>query len=124
MGRVAEWLRVLQNKEEHLTSTHPGDDALFSLLVHVAFADGLVEEDEFDLLTRVTPGAEMGAVLDRVSEEARQPMNFEGLLLALPNREDRDLLMKLATTMALSDHHVAVNESEFLQRLATALEQT
>ncbi|MEL6347361.1 MAG: TerB family tellurite resistance protein, partial [Myxococcota bacterium] len=118
-GRVAQWIDALQNPSSQLKSTHPADDALFAMLVHVAYADGTVDEEEFDRLMRVSPGLELGAVLSRVVDEANEPMNFEGLFIALPDREDRDLLMKLATTMALSDDHIAVDESEFLQRLAT-----
>jgi uncharacterized membrane protein YebE (DUF533 family) len=121
-GRVQDWIDALEVSGAALTDTHPADDALLAMLVHAALSSGDVGASQFDLLRRVVPTLTHEQALALVAAEVRQPMNFEGLLMALPEPDDHQRLLKLATTMVDSDEHINTHETNFLRQLQDALD--
>ncbi len=121
MSRVDEWLQVIANPSHRLSGTSEDDRWLFSMLVHMAFADGNVAEGEYVLLERLLPGMESGALLSAVVEAAAQPFDIEGLAAAFPLPSDRRQLLVLAGEMAWGDSHLDPRETQLLGKLREAL---
>lgn len=120
-SRVLEWLTVLADPDATLRGAHPADEALLSLLVHAALADGDVGPGQLARLRRLMPGSSDDQIVARVSEEARHALSFDGLLMAVPEEADRQRLERLATAMTLSDDHVGSAENSFLRQLSEAI---
>ena len=122
MNRIADYASIL--KREHsrpLAGSHPGDSALNSLLVHVAFADGQVDDNEFSMLQQLMPGRELGELLVWVDAESKRPMDVDGLMKAFALTSQRMELLALAERMAAVDGRVDVGERALLDALRSVL---
>jgi len=122
MARVDEFLEVAEGPSEKvLGDTHPSDGAIFSLLVQVAYADGVIEEEEFELLQRLLPGRTVEDLFVWVVEQRTSPMPIEDILLAVPDADERESLLRLATHVAWEDSQLADSERRFLDQLKDAI---
>ena len=123
MNRIADYASIL--KREHsrpLAGSHPGDPALNSLLVHVAFADGQVDDNEFSTLQQLMPGRELGELLVWVDAESRRPMDVDGLMKAFALPSQRKELLALAERMAAVDGRVEASEHDLIDTLRSVIE--
>ncbi len=121
MSRIQEYLSALEDPERRLRPGHPHDPLLLSLMVHVAFADGEVEENEFALLGRLVPDKEPGELLMWVAAEAERPLDLQALAEAFPDPADRDALLTFAGHMAWGDSRLDASEVQLIAELARTL---
>jgi len=121
MNRVTAFLRILNDHEADLPGEHPADDALRRLIVHAAWADGCVDESEFDLVSRLFPGRSNGEILEWIADETGHPMDFQALADALPSQDEREEALMLAGHTAWEDDDLHQHEVGFLGDLMRAL---
>lgn len=122
MTRVEEWITAMSSPDGWLRLGHPADAALLSLVVHAAFSDGQIQPEEFAVLERLLPGMESGAVLLLAATALEAPMDFRGLMAAVPEPPDRRRLVRLAAAMVWRDQRVARAELGFVGALLEAIE--
>lgn len=123
MAQVDEFLRLAQGQNTDVIAPgNPADDALLALLVHMAFSDGVLDEDELNFLRKVLPGREDGELRAWVESEARKPLDFESLKSGLPTVDERWRCLRFAACMAWKDSVLADEERDMLNRLAEAFE--
>ena len=125
MSRVHDYLELIDNPGTALTAPEPtqvGDDeVLLALLVHLAFADGVVEGDEFALLRRVRPDMSDNDLMMWTMETAGAPMDWDALVAALPDPASRWAGLRFAARMVCLDGNVADDEIKDLRILAERL---
>jgi uncharacterized membrane protein YebE (DUF533 family) len=123
MSRVAEFIEAASpTSTEMLTGTHRSDGVFRSLLVHLAFSDGVVQEEEFELLRRVFPGANDSQILNWVIDETDSPMDFSALSRACKTPEERMDCLRFATQMAAMDGVITLDEKIALMTVANNLD--
>ncbi len=126
MSRVHAYLRLIDDPTSALPPAAPtelGDDAaLLSLLVHLAFADDIVQGDEFALLERVRPDLSMADLMAWTMEESQSPMDWDALLAALPDASDRWACLRFAARMVCLDGNLAADELDGLRTVARHLQ--
>lgn len=105
-----------------LDPSKPADAALLSLLAHIAFADGTVDDDELAFLARVLPGRQPEALRTWARQAGGRPLNFDGIALALPTGEERWRALRFTVRMAWKDGSLAPEERDLLEDLCAALE--
>lgn len=93
------------------------DEALLGILVHLACADGVVQEEEFAFLERVLPGRETTEILGWVADTASEAPNLEQLADLLDGREERLGALRFAVRLAWADHVLDPSESSLLAKL-------
>jgi len=121
MSRIQEFLDVLNTPTHTVQGAHPQDALLLSVMVHVAFADGQVEENEFALLGRLAPEKDPSELMFWIAEEAHKPLDTAALAAAFPSPEDRERLLTFAGHMAWGDNHLEASEVQLIASLARAL---
>ncbi|MCB9665020.1 MAG: TerB family tellurite resistance protein [Alphaproteobacteria bacterium] len=122
MARLDELVTMLEASPRGITAGRPADDALLELLVHLASADGHVDETELAMLGRIRPDLssdELGAWVARV--RATEP-DLDHLASAMVSDDERWTTLSFVARMAQEDGVVADDERTFLHRLATALD--
>jgi DnaJ-domain-containing protein 1 len=126
MSRVHAYLRLVDDPSSVLPPAAPhelGDDeALLSLLVHLAFADGIVQGDEFALLERVRPDLSMADLMAWTMEASQSAMDWDALLAALPDAEARWAGLRFAARMTCLDGNLAADELDGLRQVAKHLQ--
>ena len=123
MNRIAEYASIL--KREHsrpLADSHPADPLLRSLLVHVAFADGQVDENEFGMLQQLIPGRELGELLVWVDVESKRSMDVEYLMGAFSSPSERQELIDLAELMSAVDGRIDPGETLLVATLKSIMQ--
>ena len=121
MTRTEQYLAILRNQTSGpLQGSDPADACLREMLVHAAFADGIVNEEEFQLLERLLPDLAAGEVLIWVANTAKSPLDMTRLLEMFATREERGQLMALAREMVAIDRAVDAQEHQFLIQLTAA----
>ena len=121
MSRIQQFLDVLNDPNAQLDPGHPEDALLLSVMVHVAFADGEVEENEFALLQRLCPDKELGELLVWITEEAAKPLDLQALADSYPDPAHRDQLLTFAGHMAWGDNQLETSEVQLIAKLANFL---
>ncbi|MFT4624898.1 MAG: hypothetical protein ACI8PZ_003564 [Myxococcota bacterium] len=118
MDRISEFHRIITGtKTEPLTGTHPLDATLLHIIVHLAFADGEVDEAEFDRLALLMPGLESGQILERVVALSDQMLDIGNLEIEVAAPTDRRRLLQLAEELVELDGTVTVGEHRLLSAL-------
>lgn len=97
-------------------------DALLALVAHVAFSDGQVQPDEFRYLQQLVPREDPHALLARITELARSPLDLEELAAVLPDRERRMRALRFAARMAWMDRQITSGETALLLEIANAFD--
>lgn len=121
VNRVDQYLAVLNDPSlPPISNPGPADALIRALLVHVAFADGEVEEDEFGLLERLIPEKDAGELLSYIADTADNVLDLDALADALPTRAERDSAILLAEVMAARDERVVGEEREMIGQLMAA----
>lgn len=122
MDRIDAFLAVLENPSAPPISGHdPIDEVLFSLLAHVAFADGQVGDEEFALLSRLFPQLGSGDLLSQVAASLEQGLDVDWLAHRLPTHPERSKALRFATHMAWADAELDPGESELIRGLVAEL---
>jgi hypothetical protein len=116
---------VLHLIESHAGSAirpgaHPSDDALLTLLVHMAFSDGVFEESELAMLRKVAPLPDDEALHAWVRGIVSKPLDLHAISAALDTDDRRWTALRYAARMAWKDEELAVAEHTFLDRLREA----
>ncbi|MEZ4319816.1 MAG: TerB family tellurite resistance protein [Myxococcota bacterium] len=118
MSRVAEYLALVDEPERPaLEGSHPHDEPLLSLLVHLAYSDGIVQDDELALLSRIRPDLDVAGVMDWAAGIAERTFDSRLLAAAIVDASDRWETMQLATRMVCMDGDVADEELGILRDL-------
>jgi len=121
MTRTEQYLAILRNQESGaLQGSDRADACLREMLVHASFADGIVNEDEFQLLERILPDLSAAEVLIWVADTAQKPLDMARLLNEFSSREQRSQLLALAREMVAIDQEVDPQEHLFLVQLTAA----
>ena len=89
-------------------------------MADMSFADGIVNEDEFQLLERILPDLSAAEVLIWVADTAQKPLDMARLLNEFSSREQRSQLLALAREMVAIDQEVDPQEHLFLVQLTAA----
>lgn len=97
------------------------DRALLVMLVHVASADGGIDDEELGFLRRVLPGRDPAELRAWAEELGRTPFDPRSLAPALPTLGDRWRALRFATRMAWKDGHLDPSEQALIQGIADAL---
>jgi hypothetical protein len=119
MSRVAEYLALIEQPDHPpLRGDHPHDGPLLSLLVHLAYSDGIVQDDELALLSRIRPDLDVAGVMEWAAGVAEQSFDPRLLAAAIPGVDDRWVTLQLATRMVCMDGDVAIEEMGILRDLA------
>ena len=123
MTRVDDFLELVDNPaRQALTPGHPADDALIALLVHTAFSDGDVDDEELDFLQKVLPGRDRGQLATWARQVGSQPLQVAAVAAALPTVDERWKGLRFAARMAWKDGEVHSQERELLSNLARGLD--
>jgi len=121
MSRIQEFLDVLNNPTAVVQGSHPQDALLLSVMVHVAFADGQVEENEFALLGRLAPAKDPSELMFWITDEAAKPLDTDALVATFTSADDRERLLTFAGHMAWGDNQLEASEVHLIADLARAL---
>ena len=123
MSRIDQYAAILNREHSRpLAGEHHADPLLRRLLVHVAFADGQVDESEFDLLRQIVPDRSLGELLVWVDTESRTEMDVSALLRAFPFPSDRQDLLALANLMAAADGRIDPGETRLIDTLKSHIQ--
>jgi hypothetical protein len=123
MTRVDDFLELVDNPaRQALTPGHPADDALIALLVHTAFSDGDVDDEELDFLQKVLPGRDRADLANWARQVGAQPLKIDAIAAALPTADERWKGLRFAARMAWKDGEVHSQERELLANLARGLD--
>jgi uncharacterized tellurite resistance protein B-like protein len=122
MTRVDELLALIDDPSRPAVDPGDDDDPLLGLLVHLAFSDEVLQEDELALLERVRPGRSPAELVEWCLEVSAEPFDFAALTAALPTVEERWTAMRLAARMICMDGDLDDLELKDLSRLADAFE--
>ena len=121
MNRIEQFQAIIAGRQTRPLQGHDVADAhILAMIVHAAFADGTVNESEFDLIHLLMPDRELGEALVWIGEEADQPLDLDAVLAAFPQVTDRLALVRLAATIVSGDGVVSSEESEFVETLRKA----
>ena len=119
MSRVAEYLALIEQPgHPPIRGEHPHDAPLLSLLVHLAYSDGIVQDDELALLSRIRPDLDVAGVMEWAAGVAGQSFDPRKMAAAIPDSSERWTTLQLATRMVCMDGDVAIEEMGILRDLA------
>jgi len=122
MNRIEQYLAIAADPDAApLSGTHEHDGPLRSVLIHVAFADGIVGPPELALLERLVPGLDRTVLLDLVSSEAARPLDLDLLARTFPGTDERHQLLAFAAAMVWEDDALHPAEEGLMGRLQAAL---
>ena len=120
MDRIAELRHVLTNPEaSSLTGTEPVDRLLLHVIVHLAAADGEVDEAEQAYLGRLMPAVDADTLLRTIDALRHEQLEVGLLEEAVPELEDQRRLLQLAEDFVRMNG--VLDEGE--ERLLAALRQ-
>jgi hypothetical protein len=98
------------------------DQALLALLVHTAFADRELAEDELEFVERLLPGRDPTQLRAWVRRVAERPLDMDAIAAALPSPEARWTGLRFAVRMAMKDGHLDDTESALLDSVRKGLD--
>jgi hypothetical protein len=120
MNRVEEYFQLLQRSAQRtLTPGQTEDDALLALMVHMAFSDGHVHDNEIAFLAQVLPGRSEQALQEWVTQVSLDPAPLRAIADAFPTADEKWKGLRFAARMAWKDGEVSGDERELLDTLAT-----
>jgi len=122
MSRVDDYLALIDDPDAPaLELGHPADGPLLGLLVHLAYSDGRVQEDEVALLALVRPDLNRDELLNWAGEESLTPFDMSTLREIAATNTGRRNILRFAARMVCLDGDVAEEEVWSLQQLAVVL---
>ncbi len=119
MAPIDRWLAFTPRAPGELSRE---EQALLSLLVHVACCDDDLDEREFAFVQRFLPGRDIAALRDWVAQEGRAPLDVAAVAAALPTTELRWKGLRFAVRMAWKDGKISPEERALLARVVDGLE--
>lgn len=123
MARVDDFLQLIDDPDHPpLETGDPADRSLLALLVHLAYSDGIVQGDEFALLSRVRPDLDAGELMAWAIQTSGQPLSLPALAAAVPTPPERLTCLRFAARMVCLDGDVAAEERAQLGEIARALD--
>lgn len=97
-------------------------EALLSMLAHLFFSDGHLDEGEVALIARLAGGMSGDAVNEYIARLALRPLDLEGLGRLFPDPRDRDDILTLAEHGVWGDSIVEHAEMDMLDELIRVLD--
>lgn len=120
MSTIDELLELIGDPEREVEQPPLAeDDPLMGLLVHLAFSDGVLADDELALLARLRPDLGTHGVRDWL--DGFDHDTFDARMVAAAGHDGRKVL-QLATRMICMDGDVAAEEVTILEDLAEAFQ--
>jgi len=119
MGPIDRWLSAEPQASGELSRE---EEALLSLLVHVAYCDQELDEREFSFVQRFLPGRDLDALRTWVAQEGAVPLDMSAVAAALPTVDKRWKALRFAVRMAWKDGAVSAPERALLARVVDGLE--
>jgi len=120
--RTDDWIALLDDPSRTLQGHHPLDDVLGTLLVHLAFSDGVIQDDEIAFFARILPDRSRGEVLRWAERRVGRPVDLEALAPLSRTPGERRGLLGLAARVVGLDCAVATEEIVALHRLVEHLD--
>lgn len=96
-------------------------ELLLALIVHIFFADGVLDDSEVALFRRLVP-IDDEAVRELVHDLAERELDFERLAVVFPDADDRQDIVTIAEHAVWGDHEVEPGEVDVLDTLAEVLD--
>lgn len=106
---------------DRLPQREDAREAILALLVHVAFSDGAVQDEELAFLRSVFVGHPPD-LRAWVEQSAREPLDVAAIAAALPSEDERWDALRFAAAMAWTDEELASHEKALLVEVAADLE--
>ncbi len=123
MSRVDEYLALIDDPEAlALEQGDPADGPLLGLLVHLAYSDGIVHDDEAALLALVRPELDRQSLLAWAEEESKKPYDMTCLKEIAATSTGRRNILRFAARMVCLDGEISEEEVWSLQQLAVVLD--
>lgn len=119
---VSPGIRGTNGRLGALSPNVEADRALLVLLVHVAMADGGLDDQELSFLHRVLPARDPEELRAWALQVGAEPFDPRSLAPALPFVGDRWRALRFAARMAWKDGRFADEEQVLVASLAVALE--
>ncbi len=122
MPRVDDYLQLIDDPSRPaLRPGDPADPVLQSLLVHLAFADGVVQGDEFALLQRVRPDLPPGELMEWATEVVAVPLSMPHVRSTCPDEAAAWSCLRFAARVVCLDGDLHAEELEHLRGMAHEL---
>jgi hypothetical protein len=122
MSRVDEYLALIDDPSApSLVQSHPDDEVLTRLLLHLALADGIVEADEMALLMRVRPDLSHDEIVAWAISSADETFDPNALAAIATSPDDALNALRFAARMVCLDGDIAADEVRSLEALASAM---
>jgi hypothetical protein len=122
MSRVDEYLALIDDPDaQPLGQSHPDDDVLTRLLIHLALADDIVEADEIALLMRVRPDLDHDAIVAWAMSASDIPFDPAELTGIATSSDAAHNVLRFAARMICLDGDIARAEILSLETLASAM---
>ncbi|MEN0066348.1 MAG: TerB family tellurite resistance protein [Myxococcota bacterium] len=115
MSTLHDWIRFFDDPQG-APPTLTERDPLGTLLVHLAYADGLVQGDELAFFERLLPRDSDAARW--VSSQATRPVDLDALAPLMATPDDRRALLAVAARVVGLDGAIATEEVIALHRIA------
>ena len=118
MSRIDDWIQLIDDPDREFEASHPADEAIAALMVQLAFADGVVQDDELAFFARVRPGPDVARWVEAC---AVRPVDLSGLAPIVTTPAERRSLLALAARVVGLDGVVATEEIVHLHRIVDHL---
>lgn len=122
-SRPAQLLALIDDPSHPpLGGSSPLDGALLGMLVHLAYSDGIVQDDELALMSRLRPDLDVAGVLAWAASVAQRTFDANQVAAVVRDPADRWATLRLATRMVCMDGEIAEEEAAVLRDLAEVFE--
>lgn len=118
-SRAAELLALIDDPSRPaLAAGGDVDGPLMAMLVHLAYSDGVVQDDELALMARIRPDLDVAGVMAWASQVAQRTFDAHQVAAVVTEPAERWTALRLATRMVCMDGDIADEELFVLRDLA------
>ncbi len=122
MSRADDFLSWIDGETPKPPPLHPSDGPLFTILVHMACSDGVIQDEELELMQALMPNKGKGEILEMAAAIAKKSLEPDDLHDELFDDEERLGALRFAVRMAWADRHLDDLERVMLMHLAAGLD--
>ena len=122
MSRADDYLAWIDGDGPQPPSLHPSDGPLFTILIHMACSDGVIQAPELDLMQALMPDKSRAQLLELAATIAAQPLEPDDLHDELFEDDERLGALRFAVRMAWADRILEDHERVMLMHLAAGLD--
>lgn len=108
-------------RDPRVTPGSPADDALLTLLSHMALRDDAFDDREVEMLAAVLPQWNATSLRAWLGRVASQPLDLYAIADKLDTDDLRWLAMRYCARMALADDHLDPEERSLLEAMSRVL---